>query len=224
MAPAGRRLLVVDTATPVAVIGVVDVGADEAAVVVVEAALHETQRHAERLPDAVSDVLAAAGAVDGVVVGVGPGSFIGVRTGIAFVAGLCRARGLPLLGTSTLAALACSVDVDVPDGAGVVAVLDAKRGEHYVQRFVRRGARLEADGPPQAARPGAHGAHDGDVVVGVGGVDAAARVGPSVLGIARAAALGALVTPVLPLYVRAPDAKLPSVDPGRALKDLGGGL
>jgi tRNA threonylcarbamoyladenosine biosynthesis protein TsaB len=223
MAPLGR-ILVVDTATPVAVVGVVDVAAGF--VVVAEATLAETQRHAERLPAAVADVLAAAGAVDAVVVGVGPGSFIGVRTGIAFVAGLCRARGLPLLGTSTLAALACSIDVDADADAdvGLVAVIDAKRGEHYVQRFVRRGVHLAAVGPPQAARPGDIHVGVGDVVVGVGGAGAAARVGPSVVGLARAAAQGALVAPVLPLYVRAPDAKLPSVDPSRALKDLGGAL
>ena len=74
----------------------------------------------------------------GVIVADGPGSFTGLRIGIAFAKGLCRARGLPLLAGPSLlgAALAAS------GGQGTVLVdYDALRGDVYraVYRFIAEG-------------------------------------------------------------------------------------
>ena len=108
--PAVDRWLVIDTATPVAVVGVVDLDGG-GCVVVDEVLLTETRRHAERLPEVVGGLMETHGAtLSGIGAGAGPGSFIGIRTGLAFAKGLARARSLPLVGISTLAALVLSDD------------------------------------------------------------------------------------------------------------------
>jgi tRNA threonylcarbamoyladenosine biosynthesis protein TsaB len=82
--------------------------------------------HAGRLLVLVEEVLAAAAAdwdaIERIAVGVGPGSFTGLRLGIATARGLAQARDLPLVGVSSLAALAVGADL---------AVIDARRGEVF---------------------------------------------------------------------------------------------
>jgi tRNA threonylcarbamoyladenosine biosynthesis protein TsaB len=82
--------------------------------------------HAGRLLVLVEEVLAVAAAdweaVERIAVGVGPGSFTGLRLGIATARGLAQARDLPLVGVSSLAALAVGADL---------AVIDARRGEVF---------------------------------------------------------------------------------------------
>jgi len=94
--------------------------------------------HASRLLPLVEEVLAAAGVgwerVVRIAVGVGPGSFTGLRLGIATARGLAQARNLPLVGVSSLAALAKGVRPPYPGGVRppyVVAVIDARRGEVF---------------------------------------------------------------------------------------------
>lgn len=231
------RWLVFDTSCPVAVVGVVDV---DAAVpggrVLSEIVLSETRLHAERLPAAVDDALRAAGGgvPVGVAVGTGPGSFIGVRTGLAYAKGLCRAWSVPLVGLPTLPAVALSEDAGSDPGSGadndleheVTAVIDARRGERYLQAFVVGAGRWRSLGEPVAVPVADVAAHVRGRVVGVGvgvGVadgDRAAsdRVGPSVTGLLRVLLAGPRDdqrATLLPLYVRGPDAKLPTVDPAR---------
>jgi tRNA threonylcarbamoyladenosine biosynthesis protein TsaB len=94
--------------------------------------------HANRLLAAAEEALerSAVGwdAIERLAVGVGPGSFTGLRIGIATARALAQARGLPLVGVSSLEALA--------HGAGgaplVLAVLDARRGEAFAAAW--RGA------------------------------------------------------------------------------------
>jgi tRNA threonylcarbamoyladenosine biosynthesis protein TsaB len=110
--------------------------------------------HAGKLLVLVEEVLAAAGAgwedVERIAVGVGPGSFTGLRLGIATARGLAQARNLPLTGVSSLAALAKGVRPPYPAATSkgvrppypaatskgvrppyVVAVIDARRGEVF---------------------------------------------------------------------------------------------
>jgi tRNA threonylcarbamoyladenosine biosynthesis protein TsaB len=66
--------------------------------------------------------------VDGIAVSIGPGSFTGLRVGLAAAKGLCLSRAKPLIGVPTLDALASMVrDEEVP----VHTIIDAKRGEVY---------------------------------------------------------------------------------------------
>ncbi|MDG9423026.1 tRNA (adenosine(37)-N6)-threonylcarbamoyltransferase complex dimerization subunit type 1 TsaB, partial [Streptococcus pneumoniae] len=82
-----------------------------------------TKGHQERLGGLVRDVAAEADggfeALDRIGVTVGPGSFTGLRVGLAFAQGLGAAVDRPVVGISTLAALAASLD----DGDGPVAAL-----------------------------------------------------------------------------------------------------
>jgi tRNA threonylcarbamoyladenosine biosynthesis protein TsaB len=80
--------------------------------------------HASRLLALVEEVVDWA-AVERIAVGVGPGGFTGLRIGIATARALAQARDLPLVGVSSLAALAA------PHEPPVVAVIDARRGEVF---------------------------------------------------------------------------------------------
>jgi tRNA threonylcarbamoyladenosine biosynthesis protein TsaB len=102
------------------------------------------------LPGALLALLGRAGLtlddVRGFAVGLGPGSFTGLRIGLATVKGLAYARRLPVVGASSLAALALEGPEDVP----LAAVAVARRGELYLGRYRRSGAGLEALAPEEA--------------------------------------------------------------------------
>lgn len=100
-----RYLLVLDTATREAVVGVAEPGG---ALVAVER-WTAGYRHGEELLARVEAALAAAGTtlagLGGIVVGTGPGAFTGLRVGIASAKGLAHAASLPIAGVSTAEAL-----------------------------------------------------------------------------------------------------------------------
>jgi tRNA threonylcarbamoyladenosine biosynthesis protein TsaB len=154
------------------------------------------------------ELLAAAGLeardLDGLVVGTGPGSFTGIRIGLATARGLALSLGLPVAGVSTLAALR--------EGApGAVPVVDARRREVFVL--------LDA---PRCLRPEELALEPGTVCVGDGAVryravlEAAGAEVPeaeSDLHVPRAylhARLAGDFGPaelVEPIYLRVPDAE-----------------
>ena len=173
--------------------------------------------HAERLMDFIDQALAEAGvelpAIGRIAVTIGPGSFTGIRVGVAAARGLSLALAIPSVGITTLAVLAAQHLRDHP-GTPVFVAMDAKRGEAYCQAF-------SADGRP---------AGDAAVLSLDEARAAAARVGGTVVGSAAAllsggeaagpadalsidivARLGALADPAAdrprPLYLRGPDAK-----------------
>ena len=74
--------------------------------------------------------LAYAG-LDRFAVTIGPGSFTGIRVGLAAARGLALATTKPLIGIGTLEVLAAAA----PDGVAVLAAIDAKRGQVYAQAF-----------------------------------------------------------------------------------------
>jgi tRNA threonylcarbamoyladenosine biosynthesis protein TsaB len=107
--------------------------------------LGETRRdleggHSIWLLGAVEELLARSGlgapALEGLAVVTGPGSFTGLRVGIATVQGLALPRGTPCLGVSTLDALAWQVRGSAPR---ILAVMDAWRGELYVGEYDAEG-------------------------------------------------------------------------------------
>ena len=111
--------------------------------------------HAEALMPMVEEVMAEAGAayaeLDLIATTVGPGTFTGLRVGLAAARGLALAGGLPVVGVTTLEALAHGVDAGLRAGRPVVAALDARRGEVYLQCF---DGDLVALGAPAARAPG----------------------------------------------------------------------
>ncbi len=114
--------------------------------------------HTQRLIPLVSAVMADAGLryaqLDGLVCGVGPGSFAGVRIGVAFAKGLALAHALPVVPVSSLALLAQAAMAAGADA--VLAAIDARMGEVYWQAFSRDALGLaEPAGAAVVAAPGA---------------------------------------------------------------------
>jgi len=99
--------------------------------------------HAEQLMEVIDAGLAAGGAtyadVGGIAVSVGPGSFTGIRVGVAAARGLAVGLGVPSAGITTLEALALEARDRFPDRP-VIAALDAKRDEIYVAAFAADGS------------------------------------------------------------------------------------
>lgn len=113
----------------------------------VRAASHaEPNAHAERTLPLVEQVLAEAGwtrsSLDRVVVGIGPGSFTGLRIGIALGQGIALGLGIPVVGVGSLRAMAAAV----PAGhAGLrVPLLDARRNELFAAVYDEAGRELVA--------------------------------------------------------------------------------
>ena len=102
--------------------------------------LSAARGQADHLIPLIDELLRAADcdypALDALAVTCGPGSFTGLRSVIAAARGLALAAGLPVVGVGSLEALAEAV----PDASGdaLVAALDARRGEIYLQVFDRR--------------------------------------------------------------------------------------
>lgn len=94
---------------------------------------------AERLIPMVREVLAKAGVsfsdVESVAVTTGPGSFTGVRVGLAAADGIALAAGLPMTGVSVLDVLAWKNAREHPEIQKVCLVLETKRDDYYVQCF-----------------------------------------------------------------------------------------
>ena len=165
--------------------------------------------HAERLVPMIEEML------DGhvptrLLVGVGPGSFTGLRVGIAAAHGLAIGWSLPLAGMNSLALAAASA----PPGEGKVAVAMAGgHGELFVQTFNRK--KLNATGPILNLTPAAAAAKvDAPLVVGSGAeaLVAARRSGeamPLLPTASRALQLPELLRMLecKPIYARAPDAR-----------------
>lgn len=128
------RLLVLDAALARCFAALVVDGA-----VVMERAQEGTHGQAAALPPLLEQVLAEAPALDAVAVGIGPGSFTGLRTAIALAQGVADARGLPLVGVSTGEALAGL------SPNPVWACTENRRGQLFLERF--------APGPVAEAAP-----------------------------------------------------------------------
>ncbi len=103
--------------------------------------LGERGRHAEALIPSVLAALAEAGAgwdrVSRIAVSVGPGSFTGIRVGVAAALGFGSARGIPVTGVGSLDihAGACYDAMSLRTGGYIVSAVDVRRGEAVVGRF-----------------------------------------------------------------------------------------
>ena len=173
--------------------------------------------HQERLAPAAAAAMAEAGvgfaALDRIAVTLGPGSFTGVRVGLAFAKGLSLALDITCIGLGTLEALALGT-------SGLAAcALDARRGQLYFQLF-RDGLPLTqpACAPvEEAARAVAAAAQDRPVLIGSGASALANLLGEAVVdprtivdcvALARRGASAPEPTGrPRPIYLRAPDAR-----------------
>lgn len=205
------------------------------------AALHGT-RHAERLVDAANgrprhsgslielsmsalkEVGAGFDEVETVVVCVGPGSFTGIRVGVSIAKGVARGSGAKLIGVGSLRVLLAAAE-ESADGGGVVAMIDARRGELFVDgdrgksgsgapRTIPRAdlAGLELEGR-LCVGDGVEGSRD--LLVGMGAI--VPPLGDPLHVVSPGTMLRFVASPdcegeaVLPVYLRDPDA-VPKAD------------
>ncbi|MGV0715576.1 tRNA (adenosine(37)-N6)-threonylcarbamoyltransferase complex dimerization subunit type 1 TsaB [Mycolicibacterium sp. XJ662] len=190
-------VLAIDTATPAVTAGVVRL--EPPARLLAQRVTVDARAHAEQLTPNVVAALADAQVtfddLDAVVVGCGPGPFTGLRVGMATAAAFGHALGVPVHGV-------CSLDaIGVETTGEVLVVTDARRREVYWARY-RDGVRI--DGPAVNAPADVPGAAD---------VLAGPPLYPTPAGLVRAVAdWPAEPAPLIPLYLRRPDAK-PSAAP-----------
>lgn len=207
-------LLALDTATPAVTVALHD-GRD----VIASAGQVDARRHGELLLPAVDRVLAEAGtrldAVTGIVVGVGPGPYTGLRVGLMTADTFGLALGVPVHGLCTLDGLARAADLD---GGPFVVATDARRKEVYWATYADSRTRLTG---PAVDRP----AEIAGRVAGLPAVGEGALLYPDTFPDAHeprhgsAAALATLAAERLaageelpeprPLYLRRPDAQVP---------------
>lgn len=215
------RVLAIDTALAACSAAVFD---GEHDMMLASEMLPMTRGHAEAVMPLVARVMEEAStdftALDRIAVTVGPGSFTGLRVGIAAARGIALAAATPAIGLSTLASFAAPL-ISEDDGRQVVAAIDARHGQVYLQVFGTGGRTLVA--PRIATLRDAIRAATADSVRIVGSAaDKLAAVWPREAGqplsveqreapdIGWVARLGAAAEghgPPKPLYLRAPDAR-----------------
>lgn len=216
------KILAIDTALPAVAACVLTEGATEA-----ESAesMGMERGHAEALIPLIDRVVGGAAggfaALDRVAVTVGPGSFTGLRVGIAAARAIALACGIPAVGVSTLAALAAPLILDEAAGTVVVAV-DARHGNVFfaafhadggIFRMPRLASKHEAirdlgEGPLRLSGSGAPILAIEAWQRGLQAEIVGDRIAPDITFVAR---LGLLADPAnappRPLYLKAPDAK-----------------
>ncbi len=112
----------------------------------------ERPRHASALLAEVESVVEGAGGwptVDAIAVGIGPGSFTGLRIGLATARAVAQALAKPVVGVGTLAAIGRGIG-ELAEGRQALAVLDARRGQAFAALYAPDGDQVW---PPLVAAP-----------------------------------------------------------------------
>lgn len=204
------NVLTIDTATPAVSAGVVHRAEDGTVQPLAERVTVDARAHAEQLTPnvlgAVSDAGLTVADLDAVVVGCGPGPFTGLRVGMASAAAFGHALGVPVHGVCSLDAIGIHTDGDV------LVVTDARRREVYWAHY-RDGVRV--DGPSVNAPADVATVLASSVAAVAGSPEHAALftlprldvVYPTPAGLVRAVGDWDDPQPLVPLYLRRPDAK-----------------
>ena len=210
MPAAGPRTLVIETATGACSVALIDAGG-------IVAARHEVvgRGHAERLVPMIGELL-GDGRPDRILVDCGPGSFTGVRVGLAAARALAFGWQVPVLGYSSLALIAAAVFAEHPDRATVTIAITGGHGELFVQRFAAApfaelaplASLLPADAALLSATDPVHGSGAPALLAARGDTDGDDRL-PVAADLRHLPPAFAMLPPQ-PIYGRAPDAKLPA--------------
>jgi tRNA threonylcarbamoyladenosine biosynthesis protein TsaB len=226
----GMQLLAFDTATPATTVALA-IGDEKALTRRHEPGPGERPGHVSELLPLALGLLDEAGIgfaqLDRIAVGIGPGTFTGLRIGVATARALAHAHELPLVGVSTLRSLAAGAHDHLDaEASAVLAVLDARRGEAFAAAWAGSEPLLApAALTPEALVEAVGALPAGLVAVGDGAVrfrtvlEAAGAVVPTDDSAAHRveaavhARLAAGMDPkapdaVLPAYLRLPDAEL----------------
>lgn len=199
------KILGLDTSTTTASIALLE---DDR---VLATTTRNTHRRTADVLIAVDEACRAAGiaplAIEAVAVGAGPGSFTGLRIGMATAKGIAFAAHRPVWAVSSLAALAS----EAPRDGVIVAVLDARKGEVFSGVFQKTGGIVEPLGPERVHAPGDLVIPHGAFVVGDVAGTCAHVATPTGAAVARLALAGARVDVLVggaPTYIRASEAEI----------------
>lgn len=215
------RVLAIDTALAACSVALIDTAPDR---VLSSISVPMERGHAEALMPMIDQAVggsAGLAAVDRIAVTTGPGSFTGIRVGLAAARGLSLAAAKPLIGVTTLIALVAPV-LATGDGRAVAAAIDARHGRVFFQIFAPSGLGL-VPARVLTAKDAARMAGDGAVrIVGSG----AAKVleastvqheivpeslAPDPVWLARLGAAAPIPERMpRPVYLRPPDVTKPS--------------
>ena len=216
------RILAIDTSCCAASAAVVERGQIEPLVAETRVmARGQAEALVPMVEDAMARIERGAASLDRIAVTTGPGSFTGIRVGVALARAMGLALGVPVVGVSTLAAFAASLLATLRPGI-ITAAIDARHGAVYFQLFEPSGRPL---GPPRcdtlrecvraigsgpallagdAATALAAEAHRAGLPYDISG----AREVPDIVAVARMGlALDPTTSPARPLYVKPPDAR-----------------
>jgi tRNA threonylcarbamoyladenosine biosynthesis protein TsaB len=210
------KILAVDTA-----LGACSVALLDGATILAHRFVAMDRGHAEALAPMTDEAMREAGlpfsALDRLAVTTGPGTFTGQRVGLAFMRGLRVALKKPLTGVTTLAAMAAQALAET-NLARAAAVHDARREEFYVETVPGHGPQILHR--EQAIEFLLAFAREPLALAGTGAPEMVEKIGNATLSSvrqpdARYVARLALAMPQTseaprPLYLRAPDAKLPA--------------
>lgn len=220
--------LALDTATHDLVVGV----GDQQSRRVDAQRVIRTRSHNELLVPTVNELLAEAGctygALDAIVVGVGPGPFTGLRVGMATASAFGQALGVPVYGVCTHDAIAAeAAEAGGTEGKSVLVVTDARRREVYWSLY-RDGRRVDGPHVSAASAIDVEGA-EVDLLVVPEALRETVKVAagevrdlaPGVHGLLAACDTSVVPGPLTPLYLRRPDAVPPKPRPrSAALPDI----
>jgi tRNA threonylcarbamoyladenosine biosynthesis protein TsaB len=215
------RVLAIDTALAACSAAIFD---SDASRILANQSVAMTRGHAEALMPLLERVMAEAGTdftgIDRIAVTTGPGSFTGLRVGIAAARGIALAAEKPAVGVTTLLAYAAPYHIE--GRFPVVAAIDARHDHVYLQAFapggrplaeprlapLREAAEAAATAPTRlvgsAAQAVAAALPEGSACP----VSVEPRLAPDIAWVARLGAISAVDgSPPVPQYLRAPDAQ-----------------
>jgi tRNA threonylcarbamoyl adenosine modification protein YeaZ len=205
-------VLAIDTSSPAVTTGVVTVG-PELALAAARAPI-AARGHGELLAPGIDACLHEVGIaprqVGAVVVGTGPGPYTSLRVGLVTAAAFADALGIPAYGVCSLDAIADAC----ADEPSLLVATDARRREVYFARysFGRRDGHVGVD-RPDAVRTDGLAAVAGTTLYDWPGLRRRPQENPEPLALVRLARerieSGALAEPLVPLYLRRPDAVVP---------------
>lgn len=216
------RVLAIDTALGACSAAVLDT---EQPGILASESLPMARGHAEALMPLVAEVMRRADLavfdIDRVVVTTGPGSFTGLRVGIAAARGIALAAAKPAVGVSTLSAYAAPHLAD-DDTSPIIAAIDARHDHVYLQVFGPAGriliaprlaplseaARAASEAPSRIVGSAAQAVADRLPEGAPAPLRVDARAAPDIVWVARmGAVLPESQSPPKPQYLRAPDAQ-----------------
>jgi tRNA threonylcarbamoyl adenosine modification protein YeaZ len=215
------RVLAIDTALEACAAAVLDTGQGD---ITASESQPMARGHAEALMPLVARVMGRAQAsfeeLDRIAVTSGPGSFTGLRVGIAAARGIALAAGKPAFGLTTLAAFAAP-HIARDDSIPVVVAIDARHGHVYLQIFgpggrtlvppriasIRDAVRAAATGPTRVVGNAAGALADAWLASEQPPQLVEQLSAPAIDWVARLGAAAAKADVPRPLYLRAPDAQ-----------------